>query len=737
MYSFEGNGDASGGGETPVSSGAPSSLTDVSLDVRFGLGEQSNPDPVIEWSNGTTERPDMVIEWSNGTTERPDMIIEWSNGNNDVLNILPGFHSYATAAPAFDADVVFLRPENADEINVVSYLFEQSSWSNGEVGGSYIIDFLPSNTQGLVNGADAVRATEVFSTPSFNPIRGDGQTIVVIDTRFDSDHALLGPDTNGDGRSDRVLLTWDFADGDANVNNTVGVTSHGTFVASVAAGAMQGATLASSFYGIAPSANLILLKVASDGSGTATTASIQNALSWAANPQNIAAYGISVVNMSMNARWNGALSGPAGGWNVTTEGPTAFSSQFQSLVNQGIPVVVSAGNYARESDAILYPGSPLPTNPGVAQPASDPNAWSVGATYAGSYGTLVLNFTGDSSSTVDQIAAFSQRHPSLVDIFAPGAVIEAAGNNNTLLSDWGTSFAAPFVTGTVALMQDLSVTMSGVKMAPSTMLAYMKAMAKDIFDSETSTGGIVGDPLERDGAVQNTNTAYDRLDVIGALNGVILFHGRPTTSGDDRRAGWDANDTFLGQAGNDILLGNGGIDALLGQDGNDFAYGGLGVDFVYGGAGNDTLYGGTTGADTAAPNDWDTVYGGDGVDLLYTGGDSRGYLLGEAGADTLTGGIDVDWFEGGAGSDTIFMGQLGADLVITRTNDILAGNTDAIYGFTAGDLFGLPSWAQGAFWVSAFNTGSLGALNVSGGTYYVYFEGLTPAQVTAATGYWA
>jgi subtilisin family serine protease len=275
MFSFEGSGDASGGlGEA---SSVPTTLDNPQITLFLDNGELNTGYAIPNFGTRADELPlsppeapshvnaipvfdadGNFLRWDDTTPfpiyDGPDDI--WlNNGTDELPKTLPSLRPYPTAVPAFDENGVFLYWEDSRLIPVEPYTleestfaFEESSLSNGEVGGGYVVQITPSNTEGLVLGGDIVRLTEMFQTPSFNSVRGDGQTIVVIDTRFDSDHQLLGPDTNGDGRSDRVLLTWDFADGDANVNNPAGVTSHGTFVASVAAGAMQGSTLASSFH---------------------------------------------------------------------------------------------------------------------------------------------------------------------------------------------------------------------------------------------------------------------------------------------------------------------------------------------------------------------------------------------------------------------------------------------------------------------------------------------------------
>ena len=100
--------------------------------------------------------------------------------------------------------------------------------------------------------------------------------------------------------------------------------------------------------------------------------------------------------------------------------------------------------------------------------------------------------------------------------------------------------------------------------------------------------------------------------------------------------------------------------------------GGVGRDLLYGGAGNDRVSG----------HGDDTMYGGDGNDqltnILDVAGNSR--LDGDAGDDTLQGGIGNDFLIGDAGDDTLRGGE---------GNDRLDGNdgNDLIYAGTGVDRF--------------------------------------------------
>ena len=96
---------------------------------------------------------------------------------------------------------------------------------------------------------------------------GSGQTAVIIDTGIASDHVTLLPtdgsnvDGFGFGPGYRVVGGWDFAENDALPYDDGPSGYHGTHVASVLGGYVEGS---SQYAGIAPGADLIALRVFDD-----------------------------------------------------------------------------------------------------------------------------------------------------------------------------------------------------------------------------------------------------------------------------------------------------------------------------------------------------------------------------------------------------------------------------------------------------------------------------------------
>lgn len=202
------------------------------------------------------------------------------------------------------------------------------------------------------------------------------------------------------------------------------------------------------------------------------------------------------------------------------------------------------------------------------------------------------------------------------------------------------------------------------------------------------------------------------------------------TAGDDTLNGTASADELYGLEGNDTLIGGGGADQLFGGGGTDTAsyVGSLAVtintktgvhtggdaagdvfnsiEIILGSNNNDVFISGLA-ADSFNGNGGtlDVIdYSGSGsavnVNLatnVHTGGDAAGdslvaieRVIGSAFGDTLTGNVDANFFDGGAGADAID-GAGGLDTVYYLTSssaitvNLLAGT--ATGGDAAGDTF--------------------------------------------------
>ncbi|MCP4073714.1 MAG: hypothetical protein GY742_18605 [Hyphomicrobiales bacterium] len=171
------------------------------------------------------------------------------------------------------------------------------------------------------------------------------------------------------------------------------------------------------------------------------------------------------------------------------------------------------------------------------------------------------------------------------------------------------------------------------------------------------TGGAGADAL-------NGGADFDTASYAGAGSAVYVdltlnFGGG---SGDSLGDTFTSIEKLIGSDHGDTLVGDHAVlNTLIGGDGNDFLYG-VGLDTVDGGAGIDVFFGGYGGAininmnATSIETVWGSVVGDN-----FNGASSSANLvmIGQGGADTMTGGSGNDFFYfdnldtvvGGGGSD--------------------------------------------------------------------------------------
>ena len=225
------------------------------------------------------------------------------------------------------------------------------------------------------------------------PAAGLGVRAYIVDTGIRAGHTDL---------SGRVRSGWTaFSDG----RGTDDCNGHGTHVAGTVGGEQ---------YGVAKDVALVAVRVL-DCSGSGSYSGILAGLDWV-----MADHGAgvpAVLNMS--------LGGPAS---------STLDSAVQSVVNDGITVVVAAGNESKDACTV--------------SPARAAAALTTGAT--------------DSS---DRRASFSN-YGTCLDMFAPGVSIKSAGTSSTTatVTMSGTSMASPHVAGAAAVLLALepSLTPAGV-----------------------------------------------------------------------------------------------------------------------------------------------------------------------------------------------------------------------------------------------------------------------------------
>ncbi|MEK6807971.1 MAG: S8 family serine peptidase [Nanoarchaeota archaeon] len=255
---------------------------------------------------------------------------------------------------------------------------------------------------------------------------GAGQTICIVDTGINYNHADLG---GCFGAGCKVSGGYDFVNSDANPIDDNG---HGTHVAGIAAanGSLKGA---------APDAGLAAVKVL-DAAGNGAESDIISGIQWCVD--NRAGNNISVISMSLGS--------------ATTYGSycdasfSAMAGAVNNAIAVNISVLAATGNAGSTSQ--------------ISSPACITNVTAVGATYKN-----------------NSIASYSNR-ATFVNLFAPGDSINSTYNSGYAVES-GTSMATPLVAGSFALARQAYQNKYSTMPLPAELLTAFNNTGVNITDA--------------------------------------------------------------------------------------------------------------------------------------------------------------------------------------------------------------------------------------------------------------
>ena len=289
----------------------------------------------------------------------------------------------------------------------------------------------------LLSGMDTIEAAQARSIYG---VDGTGLTAAMIDTGIDYRNPALSDGKFGPGH--KVIDGYDFAD---NLPDPSTAQAHGISTAGLVASSDP------AHPGVAPGAGLAGLRVfANDGSGSFDD--VARALQYVIDHHT--QDHITVVNISISDGGNYSYD--------SFSHDNSIGQQLNGLIDRlkalDIPVVVATGN---SNDG----------SPGVGFPAILPDTISV---------------TG--SDPGDHLVANAQRlgpedgFGAATDLAAPSTDLVAPTSDNQFAPVSGTSFAAPLVTGSVILLQQIYEKRFGTLPKVDDLVAWLKGGAVTVHD---------------------------------------------------------------------------------------------------------------------------------------------------------------------------------------------------------------------------------------------------------------
>jgi type VII secretion-associated serine protease mycosin len=271
-------------------------------------------------------------------------------------------------------------------------------------------------------GLDAINVRDAWETT-----RGEGVTVAVLDTGVDGTH----PDLVGSVREGEDLIGFGAGRGDP------AWARHGTAMAGIIAGHGHGPDESAGVLGVAPGAEILPVRVlleeddpARDKARRTRGGAVAEGIRWAVD------HGADVINLSLGDDSDSAHPDPR------------QDAAVRYALRKGVVVVASAGNDGKDGDHVSYP-----------------------AAYPGVIAVTAVDRHG-------YRADFSTRR-WYATVSAPGKDVIIIEPDRRYYEGWGTSAAAAFVSGAVAL-----VTAAHPDLTPAQVKQLLADTAQD-----TPTGG--------------------------------------------------------------------------------------------------------------------------------------------------------------------------------------------------------------------------------------------------------
>jgi hypothetical protein len=246
-------------------------------------------------------------------------------------------------------------------------------------------------------------------------VTGAGVVVAVLDTGIDTDHPMLSDDLI---HQECFLTAGTCPGGGTTGPSAEDGAGHGTHVSGIV-------TSSGPPIGVAPDAEIEAFKVLDDtGFGSFDDILAAYNAIIAGHPE------VDVINMSLGD-FASHVPGTCDGF------IPALTTAIDTTRAMGMTTFVAAGNNGSKS--------------GIGFPACLTNVVSVGAVYDADVGARFWSSCSDPATAADQVTCFSQSH-LLLDLLAPGSVIESAAMGGGTVTNSGTSMATPAAAAVAALL---------------------------------------------------------------------------------------------------------------------------------------------------------------------------------------------------------------------------------------------------------------------------------------------
>ncbi len=306
-----------------------------------------------------------------------------------------------------------------------------------KISASHKIQAFLQQSNSIVNSSVA----GLLQVSSVN-LTGKDITVCVIDTGVDFTH----PDLIGKNKSCVVdcynkVCVEDCSLGDAN--------GHGTHCAGII-GASGG------IFGVASNVSLIGVRILNAaGGGSGNDLDLSRAVDWCVNEN------VSVISMSL-----GTVSLYKTG---CEDSMSPWTESINAAYAANVSVIVASGNDANYS--------------AIASPACITNATPVGDSYDANIGGIGWSACTDVTTALDKLVCHANRN-SLVQLFAPGALINSTKTGGGYEERGGTSMACPMVAGAFAIINQV-LNLTNQKKTPEQIESLFNSTGKRIIDTET------------------------------------------------------------------------------------------------------------------------------------------------------------------------------------------------------------------------------------------------------------